>query len=74
MKYEDKDNRISADIEKLFHSEVESTDYVFVVSGNGALKCVFCPSVDDNEEVPTTITDILEIFGITVFGGQPVLH
>lgn len=74
MQYEDKDNKISADIEELFDSEVESTDYVFIVSGNGALKCVFCPNMDDNEEVPTTITDVLEVFGITVLGGQPVLH
>jgi len=73
MQYEDRDNKVLADFDELFENEVESTDYVFVVSGNGALKSVFCPSVD-NDEVPMTITDVLEVFGIKELNGQPVLH
>jgi len=74
MRYEDKDSKVLADFDEIFENEVESTDYVFVVSGNGALKSVFCPSVDNDNEVPMTITDVLEVFGIKELNGQPVLH
>jgi len=73
MQYEDKDNNVLADLDELCDTEIDSTDYVFIVSGNGALKSVFCPSVDD-DDVPMTITDILKVFGIKELNGQPVLH
>lgn len=73
MQYEDKDNNVLADFDELCDTEIDSTDYVFIVSGNGALKSVFCPSVDD-DDVPMTITDILKVFGIKELNGQPVLH
>lgn len=73
MQYEDEDNNVLADLDALCDTEIDSTDYVFIVSGNGALKSVFCPSVDD-DDVPMTITDILKVFGIKELNGQPVLH
>jgi len=73
MQYEDRDNNVLADLDELCDTEIDSTDYVFIVSGNGALKSVFCPSVDD-DDVPMTITDILKVFGIKELNGQPVLH
>ena len=75
MQYDNKDNTIQGTFEDLYETEVSSTDYVFVVSGDGALKSVFCPDLADiNSEVPMTINDILKVFGIKDIGGQPVLH
>lgn len=49
--------------ESLVDSEVEDTDYVFIVDGDGDLKAVFMP-LDESSEIPAKAKKLFKFFGI----------
>ena len=67
MQYDNKDNTIQGTFEDLYETEVSSTDYVFVVSGDGALKSVFCPDLADiNSDGMVNILDMVRLIQIVM--------
>ena len=68
------DSEEAMTIDEFLATEADPSDYIFVVTSEGKLKCVFIPGTDENDEVPESVLEVFNIFGINGFTEPTVLH